>query len=99
MKAHLILKDFHGSQTGHDFNAFKAGETAPLSASLAAIAVSEGWAKPVEEAAKEIAKAPKELADAVLDVVEEAHAEDRETKVEAPTETKVEEPKSKKKGK
>lgn len=45
MKAHRILKDFNGSQTGNDFRAFKAGEVADLSDDLARIAVGEGWAE------------------------------------------------------
>ncbi len=69
MKQYLILKDFDGSQDGHDFHAFRAGTTRPLSPSLAAIAVKEGWARDAGLAAADIANAPPELAAAVLDAV------------------------------
>jgi hypothetical protein len=50
MKPHTILKDFHGSQTGHDHHHFAAGTVADLSHDLAQVAVLHGLAKPVEEA-------------------------------------------------
>jgi len=48
MKPHRILKTFKGSQTGNDHHAFLEGDEKPLSASLAAIVVPLGWAKPVD---------------------------------------------------
>lgn len=93
MKPHHILKDFNGSQDGFDFNSFKAGTVAALSDHLAPIAVKEGWAKPAEAEALKEGPHPK------LDADEDAPAvlaEDRETKVEEPEETK---PSAKKPGK
>jgi hypothetical protein len=46
MKPHHILKDFNGSQTGHDIHEFVKGTVADLSRDLAAIVVKEGWAEP-----------------------------------------------------
>jgi hypothetical protein len=40
-----ILVDFKGSQTGATITEFTAGEIAELSASLATVALSEGWAE------------------------------------------------------
>lgn len=53
---HKILKTFKGSQDGRFTELFEAKTTRDLSESLAAIAVKEGWAKPVET------KKPKETA-------------------------------------
>jgi hypothetical protein len=47
MNPHRILKNFKGSQNGHDHHEFKEGTTVVLSKDLAAIVVKEGWAEPV----------------------------------------------------
>ena len=44
---HDILKDFPGSQDGRHTEYFTAGAQADLSAELAAVAVAQGWARPV----------------------------------------------------
>lgn len=64
MKTYTILKSFPGSQDGLHTEEFVAGTTVPLSDSLAAIALAEGWVELIAE------------------------EETRETKVEAPAETK-----------
>jgi len=94
MKPYRILKAFNGSQHGHDFVSFAAGSEAPLSDALAAIAVREGWAKPVELGA---ALAPVAGLDEPIPAGDLAHdlrnpAEVRETKVVTPAEAKVVEP-------
>jgi len=43
-----ILKDFKGSQDGRLTEQFVKGSERELSESLAAVAVKEGWAKPVK---------------------------------------------------
>jgi hypothetical protein len=48
MTPHHITKTFKGSQTGHDHDEFVAGTVRGLSRDLAAIAVKQGWAVPVE---------------------------------------------------
>lgn len=45
-----ILKDFKGSPDGRYAVQYRAGEEGDLTASLAEVALAEGWAKPVEEA-------------------------------------------------
>jgi len=85
MKLHHILKDFHGSQTGHDFQVFKADTTAPLSDSLAVIAVGEGWAKPAEPDTLVGGPHPKLAVEPDAPIVLVEH---RETKVTGPDETK-----------
>lgn len=72
MKQYLILKDFNGSNTGHDFNRFTAGTVAKLSDDLARAAMAEGWAKEAEVAAMEIAQAPADLAGPVLEALADA---------------------------
>ena len=49
MKPHKIIKTFSGSQTGHDHDAFIAGDVRHLSDDLAAIVVKEGWAVPHDD--------------------------------------------------
>ena len=46
MKPHRILKSFKGSNDHHNTLHFEAGTVQPLSDSLAAIVVKEGWAEP-----------------------------------------------------
>jgi hypothetical protein len=46
MKPHRILKSFRGSNDHHNTLHFEAGTVQPLSDSLAAIVVKEGWAEP-----------------------------------------------------
>src|SRR5882757_3985651 len=76
MKPHRILKSFPGAQDGNHTETFEAGTTRHLSAALAAVVVPEGWAEPHDEAEKvEHAASP---------------AEDRDTKVVTPDETKEE---------
>jgi hypothetical protein len=53
MKPHRILKSFKGSHEGHITHLFEADTVAPLSDSLAAIVVKEGWAEPEESPAEE----------------------------------------------
>ncbi|MCE9566356.1 MAG: hypothetical protein K8U57_30400 [Planctomycetes bacterium] len=89
MKPYHILKDFNGSQTGHDFHQFKAGTTSPLSDSLAAIAVGEGWAKAADPVPSKVVTLQPPLTG---DTQEVTLPEDRETKVVGPEETKVTEP-------
>jgi hypothetical protein len=43
-----ILEDFKGSPDGCIVIEFKAGAIMEMPASLAEVAISEGWAKPVE---------------------------------------------------
>jgi hypothetical protein len=86
MKLYDILKDFNGSQTGHDFQAFKAGTTANLSDSLAAIAVKEGWVKPI--AVGGIVPMAKPVLVGETPSEQTVPADDRETKVTAPEESK-----------
>lgn len=82
MKTYDILKDFTGSQTGNDgpFQ-FTAGTQAELSNHLAEVAVKEKWATLAEPKKVEKPAAP---------------VESRETKIEAPEETKPEKPAVKK---
>lgn len=51
---HEIIQDFPGSQDGTRTELFKAGTQRDLSAWLAPLAVSAGWAKPVSEKKTEI---------------------------------------------
>lgn len=92
MKTYSILKAFNGSQHGHDFASFEAGSEALLSDGLAAIAVKEGWAQPVD---LEAALAPVSGLDVPAGDLAHAlqnPAELRETKVVTPAETKVDGP-------
>lgn len=45
-----ILNDFKGSPDGRYAVQYHAGEEVELTASLAEVALAEGWAKPVAEA-------------------------------------------------
>ncbi|WP_020474558.1 hypothetical protein [Zavarzinella formosa] len=93
MKPHHILTGFKGSQDGHgDGQEFVAGTTAHLSNDLARIAVGEGWAKPLAtggvvtqpERLPLVGETPSETV-----IPDDAPpAEDRETKVVEPEETK-----------
>jgi hypothetical protein len=42
-----VFEDFNGSNDGRLTIEYKVGETVELSASLAAVALAEGWAQPV----------------------------------------------------
>lgn len=92
MKAHRILKDFNGSQTGHDFHVFKAGSTVHLSTDLAAIATREGWAE--QDETKPVVQ---QAAVEVPEVQAEIPAETRESKIVEPDETKPKHPNLKRK--
>lgn len=85
MKPHYIKQTFKGTQDGqHDCHEFIAGTTEPLSKGLAAIVVKEGWA--------ELATPKHEPISSEVETVfhndEPVKAEDRETKVIVPEETK-----------
>ena len=80
MKPHHILKSFRGSQDGLSAASFVAGRTELLSDALAAIAVREGWAAPVEGAVEEVTRV-------YLDG-QRIDPEDRDTKVVVPQERK-----------
>lgn len=74
MKPYKILNDFTGSQTGTDGpHYFKAGTVAELSNSLAETVLKEGWAEPHVPEKQEAAP---------------ARADQRDTKVTGPDETK-----------
>jgi hypothetical protein len=102
MKPHLILNDFTGSQTGLDFHQFAAGTTARLSDDLAAQAVAQGWAKEVVDLADVVVDVtgrdrpvPEGELDEVLAIEGDDKpllAENRETKVIEPAETKPAKP-------
>jgi hypothetical protein len=43
-----VIVDFKGSQDGRFTEDFEAGSVVELTASLAEVAIAEGWAKPVQ---------------------------------------------------
>lgn len=58
---HDILKDFPGSQDGLFSEQFTAGTRRELSEYLAAIAVPNGWARPVDAPAPEVEPVAEEV--------------------------------------
>ncbi|WP_020474232.1 hypothetical protein [Zavarzinella formosa] len=90
MKHYRILKDFNGSQDGHDFHKFIAGATVPLSNDLAAIAVKEGWAElaTLEAIVAEVVGLDAPVPDGKLNEVLTISPDDRETKIVPPEEPK-----------
>jgi hypothetical protein len=100
MKQYLIMKDFNGTQGDNQPPAlFKTGQVTHLSDSLVSAlgGVKGEYVKDAETAAEEISKAPPELASDVIAAITEAATEDfksstaaeeRDTKVVEPEETK-----------
>jgi hypothetical protein len=87
MKPYRVLRHFAGNQTGNgETEYFKEGTTAMLSDHLAEVVLKAGHVEPAE---------PKKASEPALTPAL-APAEDRETKVTGPEETKPEEPKAKK---
>jgi hypothetical protein len=98
MKPYHILKDFKGTQTGlGDGEHFAAGTTSMLSDHLAEVALKAGYVKPAEPDALEGGPHPELNADPdAPDELVEGTADDRETKVTEPEETKPGKVKAKK---